>query len=205
MPKDFEKNFDEIFWYQADYTGFEDLYSDLKEISLPELDLFLSLAITLIPTQKIRLIESEEHIMTTICILRKKYSIPGPSYEDLEPLRNKALIKQIAEKEGIPSAKFAIVNFEQVQDLEQEIEKIKTRIGKFPMFCKPVHGVGCGGSEKIEHENELRKWIHDMISTSKNAVYLVEEYVYGLEFNSAVCLLQDGTWRPLQITYFPEK
>jgi hypothetical protein len=63
--------------FQADYTGFEDLYSDLKEISLPELDSFLSLAITLIPTQKIRLIESEEHIMTTICILRKKYSIPG--------------------------------------------------------------------------------------------------------------------------------
>lgn len=97
----------------------------------------------------------------------------GPIYEELEPVRNKALIKQIAEKESIPTAKFAIIDFSQLYDIEKTISTTWKRIGKYPMFAKPIHGVGCGGSATVNDEVELKKWLEEMKEKEKNAVSIV--------------------------------
>uniref|UniRef100_A0A914DE08 Uncharacterized protein n=1 Tax=Acrobeloides nanus TaxID=290746 RepID=A0A914DE08_9BILA len=36
-------------------------------------------------------------------------------------------------------------------------------------------------------------------------LYLIEECVFGMEFSAAVCLLADGTWKPMYISYNGEK
>uniref|UniRef100_A0A914CU19 ATP-grasp domain-containing protein n=1 Tax=Acrobeloides nanus TaxID=290746 RepID=A0A914CU19_9BILA len=170
LPECVVKHFDEIFWFKADYSCFESLFTDLKLLNIPELDSFLSQAVNLISRNKLRLIESEEWVITTLCHFRKKYQIPGPSYDDLEPLRNKALEKMVAEAEGVPSAKFALLDFKNMFNINTEVDRIKRLIGTFPMFRKPVHGAGCGGCARINDEKELLEWIRETVDEEYDGV-----------------------------------
>ena len=94
----------------------------------------------------------------------------GPSYDDLEPLRNKALEKMVGEAEGVPSAKYALLDFKNMFNINTEIDRIKRLIGTFPMLRKPVHGAGCGGCARVNDEKELLEWIRETVDEEYDGV-----------------------------------
>uniref|UniRef100_A0AC35GSR4 ATP-grasp domain-containing protein n=1 Tax=Panagrolaimus sp. PS1159 TaxID=55785 RepID=A0AC35GSR4_9BILA len=187
---------------RADYTGYENINSDILTVprKVPELDTFLSQALKVIPIKKIDLIEGEEIMTTTICHFRKKFGLEGPRFEDLDHLRNKTLEKIVAEKNGVPTAKFAIVDFKKLQNTENAAMQIYKKIGGFPMFRKAVYGVGCSECGYIRDEKELKEWLDENVK-AKSEMHLVEEVCRGREFTACVALLSDGTWKPLYISY----
>uniref|UniRef100_A0A914BUY2 ATP-grasp domain-containing protein n=1 Tax=Acrobeloides nanus TaxID=290746 RepID=A0A914BUY2_9BILA len=206
MPKNVDKHFDAIFWFQADYSLCGNDINSQKLIPVPELDAFLAQAIYYVPKQKWDLIHDQEWLSTTVCWLRKKYDLPGITFESLEHLTNKAIEKMIAEDKDIPTAKFSLVDFSCVNDVENEVDKIMMRIEKFPMFRKPINGAGSYDCVKVRNKSELKDWVTRMINKkNNNDIYLVEEFVFGIEFSAAVCLLSDGAWAPLYISYNGEK
>uniref|UniRef100_A0A915ER23 ATP-grasp domain-containing protein n=1 Tax=Ditylenchus dipsaci TaxID=166011 RepID=A0A915ER23_9BILA len=200
MFEGFDKHFDLIFWYKADYTLFEGVYCDSNTIFVPEVtDLVQKISIN-----KLKLLDTEEFMIDFLCQLRKDFGIAGPLKEDLEPLRNKAMLKTCIHKAGIPTAKFSIVHFESVRnqaDIQSAIQETIQQIGQFPMFRKPISGCGSGGGGQLASEQELERWMKEEVDNGQKGTYLIEECMVGREFWAMVCLLPSKKWRPLMLLH----
>ncbi|KAH7700441.1 hypothetical protein AAVH_32440 [Aphelenchoides avenae] len=136
-------------------------------------------------------------MLDVVCKLRAQHAIPGPTGDQLEHLRNKAVLKTLVKSKGIPTAKFCILEFPLTSDIPSAVAKINREIGVFPLFRKPVSGCGGGGGGRIENEEELRRWLNDEEQSGNKMIYLVEECLSGREFWASLCLLTNGEWRPL--------
>uniref|UniRef100_A0AC35G4X8 ATP-grasp domain-containing protein n=1 Tax=Panagrolaimus sp. PS1159 TaxID=55785 RepID=A0AC35G4X8_9BILA len=195
----YEKYFDAIFWFKPDYTESNRVYVDTNSVEIPEVEEILAKILKVLPKEKICLLETEEFMIEPICKLREKYSIPGPRSHELEYLRDKSVLKKIAEEKGIPTMKFAIFDSKNVQSAENEVKKIIKRIKTFPIFRKPISGCGSGGGGRINDESELHQFIKDEINKKEKSIYLMEECVKGkdvAEFWVSCVLLENGNCKP---------
>ncbi len=96
---------------------------------------------------------------------------------------DKAHTKRILKAEGIPTPKFALVTD------AAELKDIQLR---FPMFVKPARegtSKGIRNHSKVDDQDQLSKQVQWVIENYRQPA-LVEEFVSGAEFTSAV--LEDG-------------
>ncbi|KAI1703282.1 hypothetical protein DdX_15017 [Ditylenchus destructor] len=198
-----EQHFDMIFWYKTDYTDFEHVYVDSNGIELPEARNLMERIASIISPSKLRVLDTEEYMIDFVCKLRKELAIPGPFEEDLTRLRDKAILKDIIYKNGIPTAKYDTVNFGELDwdDVDSKTEDVYKQIGVFPMFRKPTSGCGSGGGGRIDSKAELAAWIRQELSDGQTSTYLIEERLAGRQFTAVVCLLPNGQWRPIYILH----
>uniref|UniRef100_A0A915ELL1 Uncharacterized protein n=1 Tax=Ditylenchus dipsaci TaxID=166011 RepID=A0A915ELL1_9BILA len=77
MFEGFEKHFDLIFWYKADYTLFEGVYCDLNTIFVPEVTDLVQKISKKISINKLKLLDTEELMIDFLCQLRKDFRIAG--------------------------------------------------------------------------------------------------------------------------------
>lgn len=85
-------------------------------------------------------------------------------------------MKQTCKERNIPTANFAIIDFEQIQSRDKLIGQLESEIGVYPMFKKPIKGFGSGKSSKIYNREELYKWIEEMEGKSKVIFILTDFY-----------------------------
>ncbi|KAI6171779.1 ATP-grasp domain-containing protein [Aphelenchoides besseyi] len=195
----YEKHFDLIIWFEADFSAVKNAYCGEETIQIKELDQIVGEVVKLIEPQKLRFLECEEATMDAACKTRQRFGIPGARPGDLDYLRDKSRLKDACRRHGIPTARFAIVDFEKKEKLDETIKRIEMQVGKYPMFCKPTGGFGTGGGQMIRNSVDLHKFL--VSEDGKQTTYLVEECVQTREFWASVVLLQNGEWRPLNVLH----
>jgi len=118
------------------------------------------------------------------------------------------MLKTLVKNEGIPTAKFALLEFSQIYDgvICETVKNLNKEFGEIseqrPLFKKPICGMGYGGGGRIRSKEELAQWISDEVRMKTKGTYLVEEYIKGREFWAIVALLPNGKWRPMYVVDF---
>uniref|UniRef100_A0A7E4VKI8 ATP-grasp domain-containing protein n=1 Tax=Panagrellus redivivus TaxID=6233 RepID=A0A7E4VKI8_PANRE len=197
--------FDVVVWFEADYAKFESVYTDANCITLPEIEPYISKIVEIAGPEKIQIFETEEFLIEPICQVREKFNIPGPRSSDLLYLRDKAILKALAEEKQLPTMKYALFTPSEVtpEAVEAKIQEILTRVQTFPMFRKPTNGCGSGGGGQLNSEAELREFVKTEVSKHESeAKYLIEECIESediAEFWACAVLLADGTIKPYYI------
>jgi hypothetical protein len=171
----YDRHFDSIFWFQvelilyisivlfqADYSDVDQAYSDSGSIEVPEISEIMAQITKIVSPDKIRLLECEEVMIDVLCKVRYEYLIPGAKPNELDVLRNKALLKEACKERDIPTAPFAVVDFQQNKPCDELIQELESEIQSYPMFKKPIKGFGSGGGDEIYDRKELRNWIESM-------------------------------------------
>uniref|UniRef100_A0A914XXR7 Carbamoyl-phosphate synthetase large subunit-like ATP-binding domain-containing protein n=1 Tax=Panagrolaimus superbus TaxID=310955 RepID=A0A914XXR7_9BILA len=188
----YEKYFDAIFWFKPDHTEANRVYVDANSVEIPEVEEIISKILEILPKEKICLLETEEFMIEPVC----------PRNHELEYLRDKSVLKKIAEEKQIPTMKFAVFDSKNVKSVEEEVTKIVKRIGTFPIFRKPISGCGSGGGGRINDKSELYQFISDEIEKSgkeQQSIFLMEEFINGkevAEFWVSCVLLENGNCIP---------
>ncbi|KAK0407943.1 hypothetical protein QR680_003687 [Steinernema hermaphroditum] len=201
LSEDVKANFDLIIYFKADYTNFSSVYVDSNTITIPELNEFGDELVQIVPRQNIDFVETEEFMINTLCCLRERLGLPGVRASDIEHLRNKAILKNLAYEKGIPTSKFAIVDFKKESSAQNIADLIDSSIGIYPAFRKPISGCGSGGGGKLASRKEVESWANERLAAKDQSTYLVEECLSGLEFWACCCLLRNGTVKPLYVIY----
>uniref|UniRef100_A0A914VWT1 ATP-grasp domain-containing protein n=1 Tax=Plectus sambesii TaxID=2011161 RepID=A0A914VWT1_9BILA len=194
-------HFDKVLWFDADYGDFARVYVNSDETKVPQIEEFVKELVEVVSPTKLHLLETEEFMIHPVAALRQKYGVPGPTNADLTRLRDKQWLKEHAATHSLPSAKFIVFDGSQKNSAVTSAEKIEATIGSYPMFTKPIHGVGGGGGGRIDGRAQLDEWV----TARGNDVqtYLIEEYVEGREFWAVFALLQSGERRLLYLIHLP--
>uniref|UniRef100_A0A1I7Z7V8 ATP-grasp domain-containing protein n=1 Tax=Steinernema glaseri TaxID=37863 RepID=A0A1I7Z7V8_9BILA len=201
LSDDIKANFDLIIYFKADYTNFASVYLDSNTISIPELDKFGDELVQIIPAAKIDFVETEEFMINTLCQLRERLGLPGVRASDIEHLRNKAILKNLAREKNIPTAKFSIIDFSKQSTVQEIADKVDSEIGIYPAFRKPISGCGSGGGGRLDSRQAVEAWAEQRIQDKDESTYLVEECLSGHEFWACSCLLKNGSVKPLYVIY----
>jgi len=115
-----------------------------------------------------------EIAVPTVSYIAERLNLPGIDYETAINATNKLKMRQIFEKERIPSVKF----FE-VTTLESLIEAVDD-IG-FPAVLKPADSSGSRGVTVIHSKEELSNAYNRAIGYSREESCIVEEFFEGIE------------------------
>lgn len=73
----YEKHFDLVIWFHADYSKIGDAYSDSESIEVPVIGEIVGQIVDVVPANKISLLDCEEVIIDVLCRVRAQYLIPG--------------------------------------------------------------------------------------------------------------------------------
>jgi len=105
-----------------------------------------------------------------------KMGLPsGISVETALGVTNKRIMKPIFKKNGIPTCKFKLIGTEtKPEDLEGF---------RYPLVIKPVDSQGQRGVYKVENWDELKMYMSDVLSFSREDNLLVEEFYPGDEIS----------------------
>lgn len=121
-----------------------------------------------------------------------KLGLPsGISVETALGVTNKRIMKPIFENNGIPTCKFSLISSDsKSEDLDDF---------KYPLVIKPVDSQGQRGVYKVDNWDELKKYLSDVLSFSREDNILVEEYYPGDEI-SVSGWVDNNEFYPLIIT-----
>lgn len=142
--------FDLTVWFDGGEFWTGNNLSHLDTLDFPNLRSTVIEICGLVGAQKMRLVAMEEQFVRFVAEIRKTCKIPGPKPNDIEPYSDKVKIKFVASTNRIRTAQFKIVQKIDLQD-ENNLKLLETAI-VYPMFIKPVHGVGGAGTHKVRRE-----------------------------------------------------
>ena len=115
----------------------------------------------------------------------------GISVEAALSVTNKRIMKPIFERNGIPTCKFKLIsNNSESAELDGLI---------YPLVIKPVDSQGQRGVYKIRNWKDLKGFISDVLSYSRENEVLVEEFYESDEITISAWSV-DGQFYPLTIT-----
>ena len=115
----------------------------------------------------------------------------GISVETALAVTNKRIMKPIFEKAKIPTCKFQFISMESVfKDLDGF---------NYPLVIKPVDSQGQRGVYKVEDWEQLKQYLPDVLSYSREDRIIVEEYYQSDEITISGWSV-DGKFYPLTIT-----
>ncbi|PEV71279.1 ATP-grasp domain-containing protein [Bacillus thuringiensis] len=140
FPEEYLDYFDRIEVVQ-DYT-----YENARELVIDELKRVAS-------PEEIRLVCIDESNLLLVGRLREEFNIPGATYEQLLPFRDKVKMKETLSDKGIRVPRFYLPSIG--ESSEEVLRLIQTNIG-FPIIAKPVDGLGSRNTYEIFTEAEFR-------------------------------------------------
>ncbi len=114
----------------------------------------------------------EAHILTTAKV-RQACTIPGLSPETAEICRDKALMKDVLRRGGIPCARSArIASLAEGRDFAESVG--------FPLIVKPLDGAGAAGTSRVDDHEQLAAALKAGGAADGHPV-AVEEFIEGHE------------------------
>ncbi|MDH3627546.1 MAG: ATP-grasp domain-containing protein [Acidobacteriota bacterium] len=131
-----------------------------------------------------------EQLQEPLAEVRQQLGIPGLSVEASHNYRDKALMKEVFRKNGVPCAAASLVTT--VEQAVQEAEIIG-----YPLVVKPPSGAGAKSTFRVDNVRELREGLVE-VRPSKAQPLLLEEFVVGREHSfDAVCIGDRPVWHSL--------
>ncbi|PFL25305.1 hypothetical protein COJ07_01090 [Bacillus cereus] len=120
-----------------------------------------------------------ENFVEVAGYLRTRFNIQGLNEEDSLNVRNKFLMKKVAEKHNIKCAAVEMIKG------KESIEKFIENYG-FPIIIKPIDGAGTKLTYKIDDVAKLEEVCKLISLYDKKGLYsgnyIIEEFVYGEEY-----------------------
>lgn len=121
----------------------------------------------------------------TIGYVCDQLGLKGLSRSAAEQATNKMLMKKSFEKEGVRTARFREVHFN-----ENEIVH-ETKELKFPLIFKAVDTSGSRGIIRVDNNNDFKNAMEYVRAATKLDYFIIEEFLIGDEFG-AQAYVQDG-------------
>lgn len=116
-----------------------------------------------------------EALQVQLAVVRQAFGVPGPDPATAERFRDKALMKDVLRKNGIPCARHALLhNY-------ADAEKFVAEVG-LPIVLKPPAGAGCKATWRINNDDELRQALAAVRLGVHNPT-LAEEFLTGKEYS----------------------
>ena len=115
----------------------------------------------------------------------------GISVETALSVTNKRIMKPIFERNGIPTCKFKLIS--------NSSESVELDGFNYPLVIKPVDSQGQRGVYKVRNWKDLKDFIPDVLSYSRENEVLVEEFYESNEITISAWSV-DGQFYPLTIT-----
>ena len=188
---------------RARSLGFTVIVSDMDPEcpGAPEADLFVKASTFSVEETHAAAIKAEVDAILTlgtdqpvlpVAETAAKMGIPtGISVETALGVTNKRIMKPIFKKGGIPTCKFSLISAEsKPEDLDNF---------NYPLVIKPVDSQGQRGVYKVSNWEELKEYLPDVLSWSREDSVLVEEYYQSDEISVSGWSV-DGQFYPLIIT-----
>ncbi len=122
-----------------------------------------------------RLIGALEQLQVPLGEVRDALGIPGMGAETAKNFRDKARMKDVLQRAGIPCARHAGV------ESEAEAREFVARVG-YPAVLKPVAGAGAKSTYRVQNETELAAALKS-VRPSRERPAVIEEFVVGQEFS----------------------
>ena len=109
----------------------------------------------------------------TACYVAEKLNLTKPySYETAYNITNKGYMKKIMSENSIPTSKYLYFNNNTcIEDFDLS----------YPVMVKPADCCASSGVKKAKNQEELRNYLNDAISISRNSRAVVEEFCKGIE------------------------
>ena len=106
----------------------------------------------------------------TVAYVAQEMGLTGNNYEDSLIPANKYLARQVYQKHGVSSPRFALAS-----------EGVDLAGFRYPLIVKPTDGRATLGVIKVENEKEVQDAIQRSIENSYRKEVIIEEYIEGDE------------------------
>ncbi len=111
--------------------------------------------------------------------IREALGVPGMTYQEVLPFRNKDLMKQVLNEAGIRTPRHASAR------TARECWAAADRIG-YPLILKPISGAGSMDTHRVDNPHQMENVLHRMGHVEE---VNVEEFVEGEEFTfDTICI-----------------
>ena len=106
----------------------------------------------------------------TAAYVCEKLGLPTSPYKSVEILSKKHLFRQYLAEHGfnVPKAR----SYRTFEEAEKEIDNFK-----LPVMVKPVDSSGSKGINKMTDKSQLKAFVEDALSYSRDKIFLVEEFI----------------------------
>ncbi|MBO4397166.1 MAG: ATP-grasp domain-containing protein, partial [Bacteroidaceae bacterium] len=106
----------------------------------------------------------------TAAYVAEKLGLPTSPYKSVEILSKKHLFRKYLAENGfnVPKAK----SYTRFEDAENEIENFR-----LPVMVKPVDSSGSKGINKLTDKSQLKTFVEDALSYSRDKIFLIEEFI----------------------------
>ncbi len=128
-----------------------------------------------------------------LTVARVSEELGLPCYIDYKTalnVTNKSYMKDVFEKNNIPSAKHVVM---------AELDESKIQGMKYPLIVKPVDCNSSKGVKKVTNISELKKAFADAVNFSRTDTAIVEEFIQGEEL-SADIYVENGVAKLLSVS-----
>lgn len=137
-----------------------------------------------------RIFGALEQLQEPLAVVRQRLGIPGLTVEASHNYRDKARMKELFRRHGVPCAAAGLVT-----STEQALQ-VAERLG-YPLVVKPPAGAGAKSTFRVNDADELREGLHAVRPTEEQPL-LLEEFVVGQEHSfDAVCIGERPVWHSL--------
>ena len=106
----------------------------------------------------------------TAAYVAEKLGLPTSPYKSVEILSKKHLFRKYLAENGfnVPKAK----SYTRFEDAENDIDNFR-----LPVMVKPVDSSGSKGINKLTDKNQLKAFVEDALSYSRDKIFLIEEFI----------------------------
>ena len=106
----------------------------------------------------------------TAAFVAEKLGLPTSPYKSVEILSKKHLFRKYLAENGfnVPKTK----SYTRFEDAENDIDNFR-----LPVMVKPVDSSGSKGINKLTDKNQLKAFVEDALSYSRDKIFLIEEFI----------------------------
>lgn len=106
----------------------------------------------------------------TAAYVSEKLGLPTSPYKSVEILSKKHLFRQYLTEHGfnVPKAK----SYTKYEEAEKDIDSFH-----LPVMVKPVDSSGSKGINKLTDKSQLKAFVEDALSYSRDKIFLIEEFI----------------------------
>ena len=142
-----------------------------------------------------RIIGALEQLQVPLAEVRERYDIPGMDVATARNFRDKARMKDVLRRAGVPCARHKTAT-----SADNAWEFV--RAAEFPVVVKPPEGAGAKSTFRLEHESALREYL-EAYPVSPARPTLLEEFIVGREHSfDSVCIHGRPVWHSIS-RYYP--
>lgn len=170
-------------------AAFEKIYVE-SQFTVEKIALHIQEVVSLYQSIQIQIASTDEQAILLCGKIRELFNLPGPTYQDLLPFRNKITMKKsLAGKVDTHLPKYVAFDLEAYNsNAEAYIDQVILKVG-LPAFVKPIDADASREARKISSKAELLERCNFMIANKLE--FEIDQFISG-ELYHCDSLIKDG-------------